>query len=216
MMIQSASSNRFHKQHRGRPGATGCVPEDAQEITRKLNAWRSGDSQALDAVMPLIYTELRRLASAYMQGERPGHVLQTTALVHEAFVTLSRHRALRWRSRAHFLAMAATSMRRILIDQARHRNSVKRGGLTTSVGLDEAVELAIEVAPQLLALDEALERLAAMDPEQGRLVELRYFGGLTVAETAEVLGVTERTVKRRWRTARIWLYRYLAGEGHGA
>ncbi|MEM1180326.1 MAG: sigma-70 family RNA polymerase sigma factor [Acidobacteriota bacterium] len=185
-------------------------------MTRKLNAWRSGDSQALDAVMPLIYTELRRLASAYMQGERPGHVLQTTALVHEAFVTLSRHRALRWRSRAHFLAMAATSMRRILIDQARHRNSVKRGGLTTSVGLDEAVELAIEVAPQLLALDEALERLAAMDPEQGRLVELRYFGGLTVAETAEVLGVTERTVKRRWRTARIWLYRYLAGEGHGA
>lgn len=181
------------------------------DVTLRLNAWRRGDQQALDEVMPLIYGELKRLASSYMKGERPEHTLQTTALVHEAFLRLSGHRRIDWQSRAHFLAVGATVMRRILVDCARERETVKRGGPWTSVALDEALDLAVERAPQLVALDEALERLSAMDPVQGRLVELRYFGGLSVGETAEALGVTDRTVKRRWRTARIWLYRYLNG-----
>jgi RNA polymerase sigma factor (TIGR02999 family) len=178
------------------------------DITLNLNAWRRGDQEALDAVMP-VYGELRRLAASYMQQERSDHTLQTTALVHEAFLKLSRHHSIDWHSRAHFLAIAATVMRRILVDCARQRETVKRGGGWTSATLDEAVEVAVERAPQLVSLDEALTRLAALDPQQGKLVELRYFGGLSVGETAEVLGVTARTVKRRWRTARMWLYRYL-------
>lgn len=185
----------------------------AGDVTLRLNAWRRGDQQALDDVMPLIYTELRRLAASYMQRERPDHTLQATALVHEAFLRLNGHRRINWRSRAHFLAVAATVMRRILVDCARERETEKRGGPWTAVALGEALDLAVERAPELVALDEALESLSAMDPQQGRLVELRYFGGLTVGEIAEVLGTTDRTVKRRWRTAKMWLYRYLNGEG---
>ncbi len=183
----------------------------ASDVTLNLNAWRRGDQEALDAVMPLVYGELKRLAAAYMQRERSDHTLQTTALVHEAFLKLSRYPRIDWQSRAHFLAIAATVMRRILVDCARRREAVKRGAGWGTATLDEALEIAVERAPLLVSLDEALTRLAAVDPEQARLVEMRYFGGLTVGETAEVLGVTTRTVKRRWRTARMWLYQYLTG-----
>lgn len=184
------------------------------DITLNLNAWRRGDQEALDAVMPLVYGELKRLAASFMQRERSDHTLQTTALVHEAFLKLSRHHRIDWHSRAHFLAIAATVMRRILVDCARQRETVKRGGGWSTAALDQAFEIGVERTPQLVSLDEALIHLAAVDPQQGQLVEMRYFGGLSVGETAEVLGVTARTVKRRWRTARMWLYQYLT-EGPG-
>ncbi len=179
------------------------------DVTLRLNAWWQGDREALDDVLPVIYRELKHRASRCMQGERPDHTLQPTALVHEAFLRLSRRHGFDLQSRTHFLAIAATVMRRVLIDHARERDTVKRGGGWTVAPFDEALGLAVERAPQLVALDEALERLSALDPEQGRLVELHVFGGLSVEEIAEVLGVTGRTVKRRWRTARMWLYRYL-------
>ncbi len=186
------------------------------DLTRNLNAWRRGDQEALDAVMPLVYGELKRLAASYMERERSDHTLQATALVHEAFLKLSRYPRIDWHSRAHFLAVAATVMRRILVDCARRRETVKRGCGWSTAALDEVFDIAVERAPHLMSLDQALTDLAAIDPEQGRLVEMRYFGGLSVGETAEVLGVTPRTVKRRWRTARVWLYLYLTGDPAGA
>ena len=169
-----------------------------------------GDQQSLDSLLPVVYQELRRLAAAYIRNEKPGQTLQPTALVHEAYLRLMKDRPERWQNRAHFCAIAAHSMRQILIERARARNAQKRWGDKARVTLDEALVHGGEQSVDLLALDSALERLAALDPEQARIVELRFFGGLTVEETAEALGVSPATVKRHWTVARAWLARELA------
>lgn len=169
------------------------------------------DRQSLDSLLPIVYQELRRLAASYLRRERPGQTLQPTALVHEAYLRLMKDRPDRWKNRAHFCAIAAHSMRQILIEKARARDALKRGGGGPRVTLDEAmVGGGAELSMDLVALDEALERLAAIDAEQARIVELRFFGGLTVEETAETLDISPATVKRHWTLARAWLARELA------
>ncbi len=170
-----------------------------------------GDRQSLDSLLPVVYQELRRLAANYLRRERPGQTLQPTALVHEAYLRLMKDRPERWQNRAHFCAIAAHSMRQILIERARARDAIKRGGGVPRVTLDEALVGGSSPSFDLLALDEALERLAAVDPEQARLVELRFFGGLTVEETAEAMNISPATVKRHWTMARAWLARELEG-----
>jgi RNA polymerase sigma-70 factor, ECF subfamily len=173
---------------------------------------RSGDDrQSLDTLLPIVYQELRRLAASYLRRERPGQTLQPTALVHEAYLRLMKDRPDRWQNRAHFCAIAAHSMRQILIERARARGAQKRGGAQPRVTLDEALVAGGEQSFDLLAIDEALQRLAAIDPEQARLVELRFFGGLTVVETAEAMDISPATVKRHWAVARAWLARELEG-----
>ena len=170
------------------------------------------DRQSLDSLLPIVYQELRRLAASYLRREKPGQTLQPTALVHEAYLRLMKDRPERWQNRAHFCAIAAHSMRQILIERARARGALKRGGAQPRVTLDEALVAGGERSFDLLALDEALERLAQMDPEQARLVELRFFGGLTVEETADAMNISPATVKRHWSVARAWLARELAGD----
>lgn len=169
------------------------------------------DRQSLDALLPVVYQELRRLAAAYIRREKPGATLQPTALVHEAYLRLRKDRPARWQNRAHFCAIAAHSMRQILIERARARNAQKRWGDKARVTLDEALIRGAEPSVDLLALDRAIERLAALDPDQARIVELRFFGGLTVEETADVMGTSPATVKRHWTVARAWLARELEG-----
>jgi len=171
----------------------------------------AGDRPELEALLPAVYAELRRLAAHYLRGERPGQTLQPTALVHEAYLRLMKDKPGRWQNRAHFCAIAAHSMRQILIERARARGAQKRGGAQPRVTLDEALIAGGERSFDFVALDEALERLAALDPEQARLVELRFFGGLTVEETAEAMGISPATVKRHWTVARAWLARELEG-----
>ncbi|MEO6239345.1 MAG: ECF-type sigma factor [Vicinamibacterales bacterium] len=171
------------------------------------------ERQSLDSLLPLVYKELRRLAAGYLRREKPGQTLQPTALVHEAYLRLMKDRPDRWQNRAHFCAIAAHSMRQILIERARARGAAKRGGARPRVTLDEALIGGEDRSIDLLALDEALERLAALDPEQARLVELRFFGGLTVEETAEAMGISPATVKRHWTIAKAWLTRELEGLG---
>jgi RNA polymerase sigma-70 factor, ECF subfamily len=182
----------------------------SHEITQLLHAWRAGDQSAFDRLVPLVYEQLRQMAKRYMKREAPGHTLQTTALVNEAYLRLVGQHEVEWQDRTHFFAVAAQAMRRLLIDRARARHYVKRGGGARRVTLDEVVAIAPEPAAELLALDEALTRLAALDPRQSRIVELRYFGGLTIDETAEVLGVSAITVTREWTKAKGWLYRELS------
>ena len=167
----------------------------------------------LDALLPLVYQELRRLAASYLRREKPGQTLQPTALVHEAYMRLMKDRPDRWQNRAHFCAIAAHSMRQILIERARARGAAKRGGARPRVTLDEGLVAGENRSIDLLALDEALERLAQLDPEQARLVELRFFGGLTVEETAEAMDISPATVKRHWTVAKAWLSRELEGLG---
>jgi RNA polymerase sigma-70 factor (ECF subfamily) len=169
------------------------------------------DRQSVDTLLPIVYQELRRLAASYLRRERPGQTLQPTALVHEAYLRLLKDKPDRWKNRAHFCAIAAHSMRQILIERARARGAQKRGGAQPRVTLDEALVAGGNRAIDLVALDEALERLAAIDPEQARLVELRFFGGLTVEETAEAMDISPATVKRHWTVARAWLARELEG-----
>jgi RNA polymerase sigma-70 factor, ECF subfamily len=181
-----------------------------EDVTVLLHAWRAGDRQALEALMPLVYRELHLIAARYMSGERRGHVLQSTALVNEAFLKLVQQRV-DWQSRAHFFAIAASAMRRILVDHARKSHSDKRGNAVAPAPLDEAAPIAAP-PPALdqvdaFSLDRALRKLEAFDPQQGRVVELRFFGGLSVEETADVLGVSATTVKRDWAVARAWLLR---------
>lgn len=173
-------------------------------------AWRGGDADALHRLLPLVYAELRRVAHRYMRDERPDHPLQTTALVHEAYLRLIDVKRVDWESRTHFFAVSAQMMRRILVEAARRRNAEKRGGDASHVALDEALVPAADRDADLLALDEALERLATLAPRKSRVVELRYFGGLTVVETAAVLGVSAETVMRDWRMAKLWLQRDLS------
>ncbi len=182
------------------------------EVTQLLRAWREGDEDALEQLLPLVETELRRLARGYMGRERKDHTLQTTALVNELFLRLTDARQVRWEDRAHFLGISARLMRRVLVDHARRRGYRKRGGGAERVALDEAMLVSPEPAVDVVALDRVLASLAAIDARKSRVVELRFFGGLTVDETAEVLHVSPDTVKRDWRLARLWLLRQLKAE----
>ena len=168
-----------------------------------------GEKPALDDLMPVVYDELRRLAQHYLSRERAGHTLQTTALVHEAYLRLVDQKAVDWQNRAQFFGIAAQMMRRILINHARERNAQKRQGYATKVSLDEAVSLFESREVDLIALDEALDKLAALDGQQAQLVELRFFGGLTIEEVAEVIGISPATTKREWEAAKLWLRRQL-------
>jgi RNA polymerase sigma factor (TIGR02999 family) len=184
------------------------------EITQLLRAWDSGDEQTLERLVPLVYQELHKLAARCMAGEQEEHILQTTALVHEVYLRLVGIDNVGWRDRAHFFALCARLMRRILIDLARSRHYQKRGGHAVHLPLDEAITVSIKDAPDILAVDEVLKSLAVLDPRKGHLVELRYFGGLTVEETAEVLQVSPETVLRDWKLAKAWLTRELTTRGH--
>ncbi len=185
--------------------ATAC----RTDVTDLLIDWGRGDQEALNKLMPLVYDELHRLASRYLRRERPGHTLQTTALVHEAHLKLVDQRNPKLQSRVQFFAAAAQVMRCVLVDYARNRRAFKRGGDYLRLSFDEAAVSSKENDADLLALNEALNRLAAIDPQQSRVVELRVFGGLTVEETAEALGISTRTVKREWSMAKAWLHRQL-------
>jgi RNA polymerase sigma factor (TIGR02999 family) len=183
------------------------------QVTGLLRAWSDGNQQALAQLMPLVEAELRRLARGYMARERRGHTLQPTALVNEAFLRLAGARSLRWQDRAHFLGISARLMRRVLVDHARSRGYRKRGGGAQRVTLDEAMLASPESSLDIVALDRALEALAAVDERKSRVVELRFFGGLSVEETAEVLHLSNDTIKRDWRLAKLWLLRELEGDG---
>jgi RNA polymerase sigma factor (TIGR02999 family) len=178
-------------------------------VTQLLLDWSRGDQAALDRLMPIVYDELHRLAQYYMARERPGHTLQTTALIHEAYLRLV-DQQVAWQNRAHFFSIAAQVMRRILVDHARAHHVAKRGGGQLKVTLDAAAEVAQEPDADLVALDEALQSLAAIDRRQSQIVELRFFGGLSIEETAEVLGVSHTTVEKEWSLARAWLLRELS------
>lgn len=180
--------------------------ENSPDITEILKEWSAGNEEVLDELMPLVYAELHRQAARYLRRERAEHTLQTTALINEAYLKLVNQKGVRWQNRAHFFAIAAQAMRRILVDYAKTRRREKRGGSGVKLQLDEAMEVSSsERSVDLEALDEALERLAAFDARQARIVELRYFSGLTEKETAEVLGLSPATVRLDWKMARAWL-----------
>jgi len=183
-----------------------------QEVTQLLGEWSGGNKAALEKLFPLVQPELHRLAHHYMSQERAGHTLQTTAILNEAYLRLIENTQPPWQNRTHFVAAAAQLMRRIMVDHARERHSLKRGGGALRVTLDEAAWVTETRSEELLALDEALEELAAQDPRESQIVELRYFGGLTVEETAEFLKLSPRTVEREWTMAKAWLYRALTKE----
>ncbi len=192
------------------------MPSSSADITRLLRRWSEGDADALERLLPLIYGELRRIAANQLRRERPDHTLAPTALVHELYLRLVDQRRATWENRAHFFGLAAQLMRRILVDHARAQHADKRGGSVTRVSLDDArqgswpePEAPGSAAADVLAIDEALERLSGVDRDQARIVELRFFAGLTVEETAHVLNRSPRTVKREWRMARAWLHREL-------
>jgi RNA polymerase sigma factor (TIGR02999 family) len=182
------------------------VNESQQQITERLIAWGSGETSALDDVMRAVYQELRRMADHYLRLERPDHTLQPTALVHEAYLRLIDQRKVSWQNRAHFFGVAAQMMRRILVDHARTKQRGKRGGAARKLSLDEVMNLSQGRAADLVALDDALKALAEIDPRKSQVVELRFFGGLSVEETAEVLDVSPQTVLRDWKMAKAWLY----------
>jgi len=194
------------------------MPSEPGEITELLDAWSDGDADALERLIPLVVSDLRRIAEAFLARENPGHTLQPTALVNELYLRLAGRRAVGWESRTQFFAGMATIMRRILVDHARRRKAAKKGGPVPSLSLDEARDRETpwpsglpRVDVDLLALDLALKSLAEVDPRQARIIELRYFGGLTIEETARTLGISPMTVKREWRSARLWLLRELGG-----
>jgi len=181
-----------------------------KDISQLLRAWSEGDQSALNGLTPVVYEELRRLAHYYMERERPGHILQTTALVNEAYMRLVDYKRMQWQDRAHFFAVAAQVMRRILVDHARSHN-VKRGTGVPHVSFDEVPVLASDRTADLVALDDAMNALARLDPRKAQIIEMRFFGGLSVEETAEVLKVSPATVRRDWSIAKFWLYRELGG-----
>src|ERR1044072_5274145 len=188
------------------------VAQAPENITELLVGYGRGDKEALDQLMPIVYEELRRQAARYLRKERPGHTLQTTALIHEAYVRLVDQRHLQLQNRAQFFGIAAQLMRRILVDHARTKNRVKRGGSNVKVSIDDATFAVKGQDLDVVALDEALQRLAEIDEQQSRVVELRFFSGLTVEETAEVMGISKATVKRDWSMAKAWLHRELTGD----
>ena len=179
-------------------------------VTQLLLDWNRGDHEALDKLIPIVYAELRLRASRYLRRERPGHTLQTTALINEAYLRLVEQRQVRWQNRAHFFAISAQLMRRILVDHARSRDAAKRGGTELRVTLDDDLAAVATRDVNIMSLDEALTRLAEIDPRQSRVVELRYFSGLSIEETAEVLDVSPATVKLDWKMAKAWLRREMS------
>ena len=187
-------------------------PERSKEVTELLAGWSKGDLQAREAVMTLVYNELRQLAASHLRRERSNHTLQATALVHEAYLRLVEQDSVSWQNRHHFFGAAANLMRRILVDHARGHAAEKRGSGIARVPLTEAIAMSQQQPAELLALDESLTRLAAVDPQQGRIVELRVFAGLSVEETAAVLGISPATVKRDWAVAKAWLLREIRPE----
>jgi len=191
-------------------GEAGVAEVPAHEVTELLQAWSEGDERALQKLMPLVYEELHRLARRYMAGERSGHTLQTTALVNEAYLRLVDVRKLNWQNRAHFFGVSSQLMRRILVDFARSRRSLKRGGDAPTVSLEEGLIVSPGCGADMVALDDALTALAAIDPRRSRVVELRFFGGLNVEEAAEVLKVSPETVTHDWKLAKVWLLRELS------
>ena len=182
------------------------------EVTQLLVAWSDGDNSALEKLIPLVYDELRRLARRYMIRERSGHTLQTTALVNEAYLRMVDLKAVQWQNRAHFFAVSAQLMRHILVDFARSRGYKKRGGGTLNIPIDEALEVSVDEPADLVALDDALNALAEIDIRKSKVVELRFFGGLSVEETAHVLKISPETVMRDWKMAKVWLLREISGE----
>jgi RNA polymerase sigma-70 factor (ECF subfamily) len=207
------------KWHFGRCGlimaSVHCMTTPAspkQQVTQLLCRWRDGDPHALEKLIPLVQPELQRLAHHYMSRERPGHTLQTTALLDDAYLQLAGKGHVQWENRAHFFAVAAQLMRRIMVDHARQRHTLKRGGGAIRVALDECAAVTQTRAAELLALDEALEKLAAADHRKAKVVEMRYFGGLTMEEIADVLKIHVNTVTRDWTAARAWLFAALSGE----
>ena len=186
--------------------------EPSSPVTQLLVRWRDGDREALEELMPLVYDELRRLAHHYLRQERSDHTLQSTALVHEAYLRLAGQNPPQWQNRAHFFGIAAHIMRQILVEYARGRSTAKRGGGACRLTLDEALALPQQIDVDVVELDKALTGLAELDAQQSRIVELRYFAGLTIEDTSEVLGISPATVKRDWVTARAWLYRAMTGE----
>ena len=181
------------------------MTDERHEVTKLLRKWSDGDQTALDELTPLVYNELRRMAHQHMRHEKPGHVLQTSALINEAYLRLVDERGIKWESRGHFFGIAARLMRRILVDDARRRHFQKRGGTHTQVPLEAALSASLEQAANVAALDEALKTLELRDKRQSQIVELRFFGGLSIEETAEVLNVSPGTVMRDWTFARAWL-----------
>ena len=183
------------------------MPDD---VTQLLESWSNGDQVALEKLMPLVYDELHRLAQRYLRQERSDHTLQSTALVHEAYLRMVDQKNVRWQNRAHFFGVAAQSIRHILVDHARSHRAAKRGSGAAKLSLDEAIGVPEKREVDLLALDESLERLSSLDPQQGQIVEMRFFGGLSIEETAEALRISPATVKRDWVMAKAWLYQNLS------
>lgn len=183
--------------------------QQSNQVTKLLHDWSQGNKGALDQLMPVVYSELRRLANSYLRSERPDHTLQATALIHEAYLRLIDQNTPRWESRAHFFGVAARLMRQILVDHARSRAAVRRGGDQQRISLDDALLFSEDQAADLVAFDEALGRLAALDERKSRIIEMRSFGGMSVEETAEALGVSAPTIKRDLRLAKAWLRREL-------
>ncbi len=208
MPPRTCTGGRIQLLREGEGPTAGRAAKD--QVAELLRAWSAGDTSALERLTPIVYDELHRLARRYMKGERPGHSLQTTALVNEAYLRLVDYTRMQWQDRAHFFAVSAQVMRRILIEHARRHNQ-KRGGGVEHVSLEEAASVGGNRAGDLVALDDAMNALARLDPRKARVVEMRFFGGLNVEETAGVLKVSTATVMRDWSTAKAWLYRELAG-----
>jgi len=186
-------------------------PASATQVTELLHRWSSGDAAARESLVPLVYDELRRLARYYLASQRSDHTLQSTAIVHEAYLRLAGRDDVHWQNRSHFFAVAAQLMRRILVDHARKRNAAKRGGPNLTLLVEEVADPSSKQEMDLVALDDALKALATLDERQSRIVELRFFGGLSIEDTARVLEVSPATVKREWSTARAWLYEDICG-----
>lgn len=190
----------------------GRGPSGSNDVTLLLRAWGEGSKEALDRLAPLVHRELHRIAGRLMAGQRPNHTLQATALVNEAYLRLVDSQQVKWQDRAHFFALCALAMRQILVDHARSRGSAKRGGGQVSIELEEGLAADSPPEANLQELDDALNRLAALDPRKSQVIELRFFGGLSVAETAEALKISPETVQRDWKLARAWLYGELSGD----
>ena len=188
-------------------------PHPPGEITELLQRWNEGDADALDKLLPIVYKELRRIADGYLRSESSGHTLQATALVHEAYMRIVKAQGLEWQNREQFFGISANLMRQILVDHARRSCAAKRGGRGMVVTLDTGLGVKVERDEDLLILDEALNKLAVLDPFAARIVELRYFTGLTIEETARALSTSPMTIKREWTTARLWLHREISGRG---
>lgn len=204
--IWSAAAVRAHS-------TTTAMAAPPNEITQLLINWSQGDQAALEKLIPLVSAELRRLARHYLARENPGHTLQTSALINEAYIRLINQESVQWQNRAHFFAVAAQVMRHILVDHARAHLYAKRGGGAHEVQLDEAEAITGKRAAELVALDDALSALATLDPRKGQIIELRFFGGLTIEETAEALHISAKTVTREWRSAKAWLHNEMSKTG---